>query len=64
MNAYWGSGGVAPLILRPRHYMEVSGQLHASATLLPGKERGRYGGEMDITRKWFRIVLFSKPLCI
>jgi hypothetical protein len=22
----------------PRHYMEVSGQLHSSAALLPGKE--------------------------
>jgi hypothetical protein len=38
MEAYWGSGGIAPLILWPRHWMEVSGQLHAPADLLPGKE--------------------------
>jgi hypothetical protein len=29
IKAYWGSGGIAPLILRPRHLMEVSGQLCA-----------------------------------
>jgi hypothetical protein len=28
MEAYWGSGGIAPLILWPRHYMEVSRQLY------------------------------------
>jgi hypothetical protein len=38
MKAYWGNGGIAPLILSPRHYMEVSGQLHAPAALPPGKE--------------------------
>jgi hypothetical protein len=38
MKAYWGSGGMAPLILWPRHEMEVSGQLHALAALPPGKE--------------------------
>jgi hypothetical protein len=38
MKACWGNGGTAPLILWPRHYMEVSGQLHAPATLPPGKE--------------------------
>jgi len=32
-----GSGGIAPLILRPRHQMEMSGQLHALADLPPGK---------------------------
>jgi len=32
-----GSGGIAPRIW-PRHYMEVSGQLHALAALHPGKE--------------------------
>jgi hypothetical protein len=32
------SGCIAPLILWPRHWMEVSGQLHAPATLPPGKE--------------------------
>jgi len=31
MEAYWGSGGKAPLILWPQHYMEVSGQVHAPA---------------------------------
>jgi hypothetical protein len=38
MKAYWGSGGIAPFILWPRHYMEVSGQLHAPVALPPGKE--------------------------
>jgi hypothetical protein len=33
-----GSGGTAPRILWPRHKMEMSGRLHAPATLLPGKE--------------------------
>jgi hypothetical protein len=37
MKAYWGSGGIAPLILWPRHYTEVSGQLHAPAALPQGK---------------------------
>jgi hypothetical protein len=31
------SGGIAPLILWPRHLMKVSGQLHAPVALLPGK---------------------------
>jgi hypothetical protein len=30
-----GSGGIAPRIFRPRHWMEVSGQLHAPAALPP-----------------------------
>jgi hypothetical protein len=38
MMAYWGSEGIAPRILRPRHYMEVSGQLHAPAALSPEKK--------------------------
>jgi hypothetical protein len=38
MKAYWRGGGVAPLILWPRHYVEVSGQLHALAALPLGKE--------------------------
>jgi hypothetical protein len=29
MKAYWESGGTAPLILWPRHWMEVSGQLQS-----------------------------------
>jgi hypothetical protein len=33
-----GSGGIAPLILWPRHYMEVGDQFHAPAALPPGKE--------------------------
>jgi hypothetical protein len=36
MKAYWGSGGKAPLILWLRHWMEVSGQFHASAALPQG----------------------------
>jgi hypothetical protein len=39
MKAYWESGSIAPLILWPRQYMVVSGQLHAPATL-PPRERG------------------------
>jgi hypothetical protein len=38
MKAYWGGGGIAPSILLSRHYMEVIGQLHAPAALLPEKE--------------------------
>jgi hypothetical protein len=38
MKVYWRSGGVAPRILWPRYWMEVSGQLHAQAALPPGKE--------------------------
>jgi hypothetical protein len=38
MEAYVGRGCIAPRILWPRHYMEVSGQLHAPAALPPGKE--------------------------
>jgi hypothetical protein len=33
-----GSIGIAPLILWPRHYMEVISQIHALAALYPGKE--------------------------
>jgi hypothetical protein len=38
MKAYWRSGGIAPHILDLGIKMEVSGQLHAPATLLLGKE--------------------------
>jgi hypothetical protein len=38
MKAYGESEGIAPLILWPRHYMEVSGQLHDPAAFSPGKE--------------------------
>jgi hypothetical protein len=38
MKAYWWSGGIAPLIQRPRYQVEVSDQLHAPADLPPGKE--------------------------
>jgi len=34
----WGSGCIDPRILWPRHWMEVSGQLHAPGALSPGKE--------------------------
>jgi hypothetical protein len=33
-----GSGGIAPHILWPRHWMVVSGQLHGPVALPPGKE--------------------------
>jgi hypothetical protein len=35
MKAYWGSGSTAPLILWPRHSMEVSVQLHAPDRFTP-----------------------------
>jgi hypothetical protein len=35
MKAYWGSGGIAPLILWPRHQIDVSGQLHAPGHFTP-----------------------------
>jgi hypothetical protein len=38
MKAYWGSGDIAPRILWPRDYMEVSCKLHAPAALPSGKE--------------------------
>jgi hypothetical protein len=38
MKEYWGSGGIALLILWPRHYTGVSGQLHAPAALTPEKD--------------------------
>jgi hypothetical protein len=37
MKTHLESGGIAPRILWPRHYMEVSGQLHAPATLPQGE---------------------------
>jgi len=39
-----GSGGIAPRILLPQHKMEVSGQLHALATLPPQKRTSASGG--------------------
>jgi len=38
MKVYWRTGGIAPRIIDFAHYLEVSGQLHALATLPPGKE--------------------------
>jgi hypothetical protein len=38
MKVYLESECIAPLILWPWHYMEVSGQLHAPVALLPEKE--------------------------
>jgi hypothetical protein len=35
MEALGGRGGIAPTHSRPRHQMEVSGQRHAPAALLP-----------------------------
>jgi hypothetical protein len=37
MMAYWGSGGTVPLILWPRHHIEVSGQIDALTALSLGK---------------------------
>ena len=37
MKALWGSKGTAPLTPNLGHHMEKSGQLHAPATLPPGK---------------------------
>jgi hypothetical protein len=49
MKAYWGSGSIAPLILWPRQYMEVSGQLHAPASLPQERAPGTHwiGGWVD-----------------
>jgi hypothetical protein len=38
MKSYWCSGGIASHIPRPRHCMEVSGQLHVPAALPPRKQ--------------------------
>jgi hypothetical protein len=38
MKTYWRSGGIAPRILWPRHYKDMSGQLHVPAALPPKKE--------------------------
>jgi hypothetical protein len=38
MKTYWGSGGIAPRILWPRHYMEVGDQLQAPAVYPQGKD--------------------------
>jgi hypothetical protein len=37
MKALAGRGGIAPTHSRPRQYMGVSGQRHASAALYPGE---------------------------
>jgi hypothetical protein len=41
IKTYWRSGGIAPRIVWPRHYMEVSGQLDAPATLPPQERAPR-----------------------
>jgi hypothetical protein len=48
MKTYWGSEGIAPLILWPRHQMDVGGQLHAPAALPPERAPGTHwvGGWM------------------
>jgi hypothetical protein len=38
VKTYWGSGGIAPLILNLCTYMEVSGQLNALDALPTEKE--------------------------
>jgi hypothetical protein len=38
MKTYWRSGGIAPRIIDLGTGMEMIGQLHAPAALLPGKE--------------------------
>jgi hypothetical protein len=37
MKVYCSNGGIAPSILLPRHQLEVSGQLHATAALPHGR---------------------------
>jgi len=54
MKTYWESGGIAPRIHWPRHYMEMSGQLHVPITLPPGKSPwypldSRLGGTQTIS---------------
>jgi len=52
------NGGINPLILQPRHKMEVNGQFHFPAALPPTNKHecplnrgqcGRFGEEIDIT---------------
>jgi hypothetical protein len=56
-----GYGGIAPLILWPRHWIEVSGQLHAPAALLPGKEPPALFGQEagcdpePVWTRWWRV---------
>jgi len=38
VKAYWGSGSITALIVRPRQWVEMSGQLHTPAALPQGKE--------------------------
>jgi hypothetical protein len=42
MEALEGRGGIDPTHFRPRHYMGVSGQRHASAALYPRGKDPRY----------------------
>jgi hypothetical protein len=50
MKAYWGSGGIAPLILWPQHWIEASGQLHTPAAL-PPRERAPGAVKYEYRRK-------------
>jgi hypothetical protein len=38
VKAYMASGGIAPLILNPRYWMQVRGKHHSPAALSPGKD--------------------------
>jgi hypothetical protein len=52
-----GSGGIAPRILWPQHYMEVSGQLHAPSALPPRERPTRthwIGGWVSPRAGWAR----------
>jgi hypothetical protein len=67
MKTYWGSGGIAPLILWPRHYMEVSGQLQAPAALPTGEEplvpirrEAGWAPEPFWTRWWTEMFPYNK----
>jgi hypothetical protein len=42
IKTYWRSGGIAPSILWPRLWMEVSGQLHAPALYPQGRVPGTH----------------------
>jgi hypothetical protein len=60
MKTYWGNGGIAPRILWSRHWMQVSGQLHALATLPPGERapgtprKGGWVGPEPFWTRWWR----------
>jgi hypothetical protein len=70
MEAYWGSGGIAPRILWLQHEMEVSGQLHAPAALPSGKDLSlllldrRLCGPQSLSGRGGEEKIYQPPLGI